>query len=122
MAAKARYDVTLYHNPACGTSRRALALIREAGIEPRVVEHLKAPPEADTLRARAARMGVPLEGLLAEKGTPFAGPGLGRAGTTEEAILAAITRHPILINRPVVATPKGARLCRPAELVRDLRP
>lgn len=121
MASKsAAGDVLIYHNPKCGTSRKALALIRAAGTEPRVVEYLKQPPSRRELADLARRMGVPLRGLLRAKGTPFGELGLDRPEVGEQAILDAIAEHPILIDRPIVVTARGARLCRPAELVREL--
>ncbi len=115
-------DVTIYHNPACGTSRNALALIRHAGIEPTVVEYLKTPPSRDAIVDLAARMGVPLRTVLREKGTPFAELGLGDPAKTDAEILDAIEAHPILLNRPIVVTPAGVKLCRPSDLVLDLLP
>ncbi len=112
--------VTIYHNPNCGTSRNTLALIRSNGIEPEVIEYLKTPPSRDTLRAIVHRMGEPLRFILREKGTPYAELGLGDPALSDDALLDAIEQHPILINRPIVVTPNGARLCRPAELVLDL--
>jgi arsenate reductase (glutaredoxin) len=115
-------EVTIFHNPACGTSRNTLALIREAGIEPRVVEYLKTPPDADTLRDLLRRMGIRARDLLREKGTPYAELGLAEDRWTDEELIAHMLAHPILINRPIVVTPRGARLCRPPEKVLDLLP
>ncbi|HEY9023245.1 MAG TPA: arsenate reductase (glutaredoxin) [Burkholderiaceae bacterium] len=115
-------DVTIYHNPACGTSRNVLALIRHAGIEPRVVEYLKTPPDKDTLRALAAAAGRPVRALLREKGTPYAELGLGDPAWTDDQLLDFIVQHPILLNRPLVVTPLGTKLCRPSEAVLDLLP
>ncbi len=115
-------DVMIWHNPACGTSRNALALIRHAGIEPTVVEYLKTPPSRDAIVALVARMGVQLRTVLREKGTPFAELGLGDPAKTDAEILDAIEAHPILLNRPIVATPAGVKLCRPSDLVLDLLP
>lgn len=115
-------DITIYHNPACGTSRNTLALIRAAGIEPTVIEYLKTPPSRDTVRALAAATGEPLRALLREKGTPFAELGLGDPSLTDDQLLDAIEAHPILLNRPIVVSPKGTRLCRPSEAVLDLLP
>lgn len=115
-------DVVIYHNPACGTSRTVLATIRATGIEPQVIEYLKNPPSAAAVRALAERMGVPLRALLREKGTPLVDLGLDRPGVDDATILAAVAAHPILLNRPIVVTKHGAKLCRPAEVVHDLLP
>ena len=115
-------SVTIYHNPACGTSRNTLALIRNAGIEPSVIEYLKTPPDRDTLEVLIARMGIPARELLREKGTPYAELGLGDDHWSESQIIDQMLRHPILINRPIVVTPWGVRLCRPSEAVLDLLP
>lgn len=115
-------DIVIYHNPACGTSRNSLAMIRNAGIEPHVVEYLKTPPTRAMLRQLVARMGVSVRDILREKGTPYAELGLGDAGLTDEQLLDAIAAHPILINRPIVVSPEGVRLCRPSEAVLDLLP
>ncbi len=114
--------VTIYHNPACSTSRKVLGLIRDAGIEPQVVEYLKTPPDAAALRALIARMGVPVRAVLREKGTPYAELGLGDPALDDEALIAAIAAHPVLLNRPIVVSDRGARLCRPVESVLDLLP
>ena len=115
-------DVVIYHNPACGTSRNALALIRHAGIEPHVVEYLKTPPSRAMILALVERMGVPLRSLLREKGTPFAELGLGDPDLTDDQLLDAVEAHPILLNRPIVVSPLGVKLCRPSEAVLDLLP
>ena len=115
-------DVIIYHNPECGTSRNTLGLIRNAGIEPHVIEYLKTPPSRIMLESLVARMGIPLRALLREKGTPYAELGLGDPAMTEAQILDAMLEHPILINRPIVVRPKGVRLCRPSEAVLDLLP
>lgn len=115
-------DAIIYHNPACGTSRNTLAMIRNAGIEPHVIEYLKTPPSRALLQQLAVRMGVSLRELLREKGTPYAELGLGNAALTDDQLLDAIMAHPILINRPIVVTPKGVKLCRPSEQVLDLLP
>jgi arsenate reductase len=115
-------DTIIYHNPACGTSRNTLALIRAAGIEPQVIEYLKTPPSRDQVRALAAATGQPLRALLREKGTPFAELGLSDPGLTDDQLLDAIEAHPILLNRPIVVTPQGTRLCRPSEAVLALLP
>jgi len=115
-------DIVIYHNPACGTSRNALALIRHVGIEPHVVEYLKTPPSRAMVAELAARTGQPLRTLLREKGSPYADLGLGNALLTDEQLLDAIEAHPILLNRPIVVSPLGVRLCRPSEVVLDLLP
>lgn len=115
-------DVTIYHNPACGTSRNVLGLIRNAGIEPTVIEYLKTPPTRDRLMSLISSMGVPVRAVLREKGTPYAELGLGDPALGDDALLDAMMAHPILINRPIVVTPLGVRLCRPSETVLDLLP
>lgn len=115
-------DLVIYHNPACGTSRNTLALIRHVGIEPHVVEYLKTPPSRAMVLALVERMGVPLRSLLREKGTPFAELGLGDPALTDDQLLDAIAAHPILLNRPIVVSPLGVKLCRPSEAVLDLLP
>jgi arsenate reductase len=114
--------VTIFHNPGCGTSRNTLALIRHAGIEPTVVEYLQHPPSKAELRRLLNDMGLPVRALLREKGTPYAELGLGDAKWSDEELLDFIVQHPILMNRPVVATPLGTRLCRPSEAVLELLP
>jgi arsenate reductase len=115
-------DITLFHNPACGTSRNTLALIRHAGIEPNVVEYLKTPPSPATLRSLLAAMGMGVRQLLREKGTPHAELGLGDPKWTDDELLDFIARFPILMNRPIVQAPAGVRLCRPSEAVLALLP
>ena len=115
-------DVVIYHNPDCGTSRNALAMIRNAGIEPHVIEYLKTPLTRALLVQLITRMGITPRNLLREKGTPYAGLGLADPSLSDEALLDAMMAHPILINRPIVVSPKGVRLCRPSELVLDLLP
>jgi arsenate reductase (glutaredoxin) len=115
-------DVVIYHNPQCGTSRNTLAIIRNAGVEPHVIEYLKTPPSRALLLRLVARTGVPLSALLREKGTPFADLGLGGADVTDDERLDAVAMHPILINRPIVVTPWGVKLCRPSESVLDILP
>ena len=115
-------SVTIYHNPACGTSRNTLALIRNAGIEPTVIEYLKTPPDRATLEALIAKAGVPVRELIREKGTPYAELGLGDPKWTDAQLIDFMLQHPILINRPIVVTATGARLCRPPERVLDLLP
>ena len=116
-------DVTIYHNPACGTSRNVLALIRHAGIEPVVIEYLKTPPTKDKLRELVAATGAPVRALLREKGTPYAELGLSDPKWSDEQLLDFVVQHPILMNRPLVVTPLGTKLCRPAsETVLELLP
>ncbi|MBL9064558.1 arsenate reductase (glutaredoxin) [Tabrizicola sp.] len=115
-------DIILYHNPACGTSRNTLALIRAAGIEPVIIEYLKTPPSRQDIRALALASGQPLRALLREKDTPYAALGLSDPGLTDDQLLDAIEAHPILLNRPIVVTPNGTRLCRPSEAVLPLLP
>lgn len=114
--------VTIYHNPDCGTSRNTLAMIRQSGEEPVVIEYLKTPPTRDRLMRLIAAMNIPVRALLREKGTPFAELGLADTALTDDQLLDAMMTHPILINRPIVETPKGVRLCRPSELVLELLP
>jgi arsenate reductase len=114
--------ITIYHNPACGTSRNTLALIRNSGAEPRVIEYLKTPPGRAELIGLLAAMSMTARQLLREKGTPFTGLGLGDPGKSDDELLDAMMAHPILINRPVVVTPLGTRLCRPSEMVLDILP
>lgn len=113
-------NVTIYHNPDCGTSRNTLAMIRASGVEPTVIAYLKTPPSRARLQELVAAMGIPVRGLLREKGTPFAELRLGDSGWTDDQLLDFVVAHPVLMNRPVVETPKGTRLCRPSELVLDL--
>lgn len=115
-------DVVIYHNPDCGTSRNTLALIRNAGVEPHVVEYLKTPPSRLLLRQLIDRMGVPVRDVIREKGTPYAELGLADQTLTDDQLLDAMVAHPILINRPIVVSPRGVRLCRPSEAVIDLLP
>jgi arsenate reductase (glutaredoxin) len=114
--------VTIYHNPACGTSRNTLALIRNAGIEPQVIEYLKSPPNRQTLESLLAAMGMKPRELLREKGTPYAELRLGEAHWTDSELIDQMLAHPILINRPIVVTPWGVKLCRPSEAVLDILP
>jgi arsenate reductase len=116
------FDVIVYHNPACGTSRNVLGLIRNAGIEPHIVEYLKSPPTRTLLENMLSRAGLNIRDILRKKGTPYAELGLDNASVTEDAIFAAVAKHPILIERPLVVSPKGVRLCRPSEKVLDLLP
>src|SRR5947199_7019905 len=113
-------SITIYHNPSCGTSRNTLAMIRQSGASPEVIEYLKNPPTRERLRELAAGMNIPVRGLLREKGTPYAELGLGDPKWTDDELIAFMLAHPILINRPIVVTPNGVRLCRPSELVLEL--
>ena len=115
-------DVIIYHNPACGTSRNTLALIRNAGIEPHVIEYLKCPPSRALLEQLMQRAGLTPRELLREKGTPFAELKLDDPALSDAQLIDAMMAHPILINRPLVVTPNGVRLCRPSEAVLDLLP
>jgi len=115
-------DVIIYHNPQCGTSRNTLGLIRNAGIEPHVIEYLKTPPTRLLLRQLIARMGVSVRDVIREKGTPYAELGLDDPSLSDDQLLDAMMAHPILINRPIVVTPLGVRLCRPSETVIDILP
>jgi arsenate reductase len=111
---------TIYHNPDCGTSRNTLALIRNSGVEPVVIEYLKTPPSRDTLVTLLRAMGITARALLREKGTPYRELGLDDVSLSDDALIDAMMAHPILINRPIVVTPQGARLCRPSEAVLDI--
>ena len=115
-------DITIYHNPACGTSRNTLALIRNSGAEPDVIEYLKTPPGKERLQQLLAAMGIPACELLRQKGTPYEELGLGDPKWTEDELVDFMVQHPILMNRPVVVTQLGAKLCRPSELVLDILP
>jgi len=115
-------DVTIYHNPKCGTSRNVLALIRNSGVEPTVVEYLKTPPSRDELQALLGRMGASVREVLRQKGTPYDELDLGHPKWSDEQLLDFIGQHPILLNRPIVVTPLGVRLCRPSETVLDILP
>ena len=114
--------VTIYHNPNCGTSRNVLAMIRASGEEPAVIEYLKTPPTRERLIELIAAMGIPVRALLREKGTPYAELDLGDPKRSDVQLLDFMMQHPILINRPIVVTPKGVRLCRPSEAVLDILP
>jgi arsenate reductase len=114
--------VTIYHNPACGTSRNVQALIRNAGIEPTVIEYLKTPPDRATLERLIERMGIRPRDLLRQKGTPYEELGLAAEQWTDAQLIEQMLSHPILINRPIVITPWGVKLCRPSELVLDILP
>lgn len=115
-------DVIIYHNPECGTSRNTLAMIRNAGIEPHVIEYLKTPPSREMLLQLIERAGLTPRELLREKGTPYAELGLGDPALSDEALVDAMMAHPVLINRPLVVTPLGVKLCRPSEAVLDILP
>src|SRR5258708_3287082 len=115
-------DIIIYHNPDCGTSRNTLAMIRNAGIEPHVVEYLKTPPARGLLVRLLARGGLSVRDLLREKSAPFAELGLSSPTLTDAQLLDAIEAHPILMNRPLVVSPLGVRLCRPSEIVLDILP
>lgn len=114
--------VTIFHNPACGTSRNTLALIRNAGVEPTVIEYLKTPPDRATLERLIGQMGIAPRELLREKGTPYAELGLAAPHWTDAQLIDQMLAHPILINRPIVETPWGTKLCRPSEAVLDILP
>jgi arsenate reductase (glutaredoxin) len=115
-------DITIYHNPACGTSRNTLALIRNSGVEPTVVEYLKTPPESAQIKSWLMAMGASLREIMREKGTPYAELDLSNPKWSEEQLLAFIQQHPVLLNRPIVVTPRGVRLCRPSEVVLEILP
>ncbi|EIM27545.1 arsenate reductase (glutaredoxin) [Microvirga lotononidis] len=115
-------DVIIYHNPQCGTSRNTLGLIRNAGIEPHIIEYLKTPPTRLLLRQLIDRMGGSVRDVIREKGTPYSELGLGDPSLSDDQLLDAMMAHPILINRPIVVTPLGVRLCRPSETVIDILP
>ncbi|RAS32049.1 arsenate reductase (glutaredoxin) [Paraburkholderia bryophila] len=114
--------VTIYHNPDCGTSRNTLAMIRNAGIEPEIIEYLRAPPDRETLKELISRAGLTVRAALREKGTPYAELGLNDMSLSDEQLLDAMLEHPVLINRPFVVTPLGVRLCRPSEVALDILP
>jgi arsenate reductase (glutaredoxin) len=113
-------SVTIYHNPACGTSRNALAMIRQSGETPVIIEYLKNPPDRARLIELIRAMGIPVRALLREKGTPYAELGLGDPKWSDDQLIDFMLAHPLLINRPIVQTPKGTKLCRPSEAVLDL--
>jgi arsenate reductase len=115
-------EITIYHNPDCGTSRNTLALIRNAGLEPTIIEYLKTPPDRSTLEALIQRMGIAARELLRKKGTPYAEMGLDALHGSDAELIDAMLAHPILINRPIVVTPWGVKLCRPSEAVLDILP
>ncbi|WP_420414298.1 arsenate reductase (glutaredoxin) [Roseibium sp.] len=115
-------NITIYHNPKCGTSRNTLEMIRKAGVEPAVIEYLKTPPSREELVDLISKMGIPVRELLRQKGTPFDDLGLGDDKWSDDQLIDFMMEHPILINRPVVVSDKGVRLCRPSEKVLDLLP
>ncbi|CAB3635282.1 Arsenate reductase [Achromobacter mucicolens] len=115
-------SITIYHNPACGTSRNVLGLIRNSGETPTIIEYLKSPPDAATLRSLIADMGISARELLRQKGTPYDELGLSDPKWTDDQLIGFMLEHPILINRPIVVTPLGTRLCRPSEAVLDILP
>ena len=115
-------SVTIYHNPQCGTSRNVLALIRNAGIEPEVIEYLKAPPPREKLQELIAQMAVPVREVIRQKESFYQELGLDDSAMSDDALIDAMVAHPILINRPIVVTPLGTRLCRPSEAVLDILP
>ena len=115
-------EITIFHNPACGTSRNVLALLRHAGLQPQVVEYLKTPPTKEQLRKLLADMDMPVRGLLRQKGTPYAELGLDDAKWSDEQLLDFVVQHPVLMERPVVVTPLGTKLCRPMEEVLEILP
>ncbi len=119
---KADASITIYHNPDCGTSRNALALIRSSGTEPRVIEYLKTPPGREKLVELIAAMGVPVREVLRRKGTPYDELDLDNSKWTDDQLLDFMVAHPILMNRPIVVTPLGTKLCRPSETVLDILP
>ena len=112
--------VTIYHNPACGTSRNTLAMIRASGVESEVIEYVKTPPSRERLVSLINAMGVDVRAVIREKGTPYAELGLANPNLSDDALIDAMLQHPILINRPIVVTAKGVKLCRPSELVLEL--
>lgn len=115
-------SIVIYHNPACGTSRNSLALIRRSGEEPEIIEYLKTPPSREKLKELIAAMGIPVRALLREKSAPYDDLGLSDPKWSDDELIDFMIAHPILINRPIVTTPKGARLCRPAEIVLEILP
>jgi arsenate reductase len=115
-------EIRIYHNPGCGTSRNTLALIRNSGVEPEVIDYLKTPPSREELRDMIAKAGLTVREAIREKNTPYAELGLDNPELTDDALLDAMVAHPILINRPFVVTPRGVRLCRPSEVVLELLP
>jgi arsenate reductase len=115
-------SIVIYHNPACGTSRNTLAMIRQSGDEPEIIQYLKTPPSREKLKELIAATGIPVRGLLREKGTPYHDLDLSNPKWSDDELIDFMIAHPILINRPIVATPKGVRLCRPSEVVLEILP
>ena len=115
-------SIIIYHNPACGTSRNTLAMIRQSGEEPEIIEYLKTPPSRERLKELVAAIGVQVRALLREKGTPYHDLGLSDPKWSDDELIDFMIAHPILINRPIVVTPMGARLCRPSEIVLEILP
>lgn len=115
-------DITIYHNPECGTSRNVLAMIRNSGVEPTVIEYLKTPPDRATLQSLITAMAVPVRDVIRVKGTPYDELGLADPSLSDAALIDAMLQHPILINRPIVVTPLATRLCRPSEVVLEILP
>jgi arsenate reductase len=115
-------SITIYHNPDCGTSRNALAMIRQSGVEPEIIEYLKTPPTRTRLLELIAAMGMSVRALLRQRGTPYADLGLDDAKWTDDELVDLMLTQPILINRPIVVTPKGVKLCRPSEAILDILP
>jgi arsenate reductase len=120
--ASTKSEVTIYHNPACTTSRKVLGMIRDAGVEPRVIEYLKTPPSRTELLSLLSRMGISPRALLRRRGTPYDELGLADTAKTDDSLIDAILAHPILMERPVVVGPRGVRLCRPPERVQKVLP
>ncbi len=119
---KTMSTITIYHNPKCGTSRNTLALIRNSGVEPRVIHYLETPPSRDELLTLIADLGIPVREVLRQKGTPYDELDLGNPKWTDDDLIGFMLEHPLLINRPIVVTPRGTRLCRPSEAVLDILP
>ena len=115
-------SIVIYHNPACGTSRNTLAMIRQSGEEPEIIQYLKTPPSREKLKELITAMGIPVRGLLREKGTPYHDLDLSNPKWSDDELIDFMIAHPILINRPIVVTPKGLRLCRPSEAVLEILP
>ncbi len=116
------HTITIFHNPACGTSRNVLALLRNSGVEPEVIDYLQTPPSRSTLVELITALGIPVRALLRRKGTPYDALGLDDPAWTDEQLIDCMVTHPILMNRPIVVAPLGTRLCRPSETVLELLP